>query len=59
MARKTFDQLGIVDGLIVSDHHQWHPPICEVYKRVRGHKVRQESPADVTQWLFPFIVAPR
>lgn len=47
------ENLGSVEELIVSDHHQWHRMICEVYKRLRGHKVRQQSPTQVAQWLFP------
>lgn len=26
---------------IVSDHKQWHPLICQIYGRLRGHKVEQ------------------
>ena len=47
---------GIAD--IVSDHHQWHPLICEAYKRLRGHKVREQNPTEVAHWLFPPVTEP-
>lgn len=44
---------------IVSDHKQWHPLICEIYRRLRGHKVRQSHPREVVTWLFPDAEAPQ
>lgn len=45
------DQLGVAGRLIVSDHQQWHPLICQVYKRLRGHQLPQQSPTEVAQWM--------
>jgi len=44
---------------IVSDHKQWHPLICEIYARLRGHKVRQDSPQEIVTWLFPDAGVPK
>lgn len=38
---------------IVSDHKQWHPLICEIYKRLMGHKMQENSPWEVVTWLYP------
>lgn len=38
---------------VMSDHSQWHPLICEIYNRLRGHKTKQHLPQDVVMWLFP------
>lgn len=43
---------------IVSDHKQWHPLICEIYRGLRGHKVEQRSPREIVTWLFPDAGAP-
>lgn len=43
---------------IVSDHKQWHPLICEIYRRLRGHKIKQSSPQEIVTWLFPDAGAP-
>lgn len=43
---------------VVSDHKQWHPLICEIYRRLRGHKVKQNSPQEIVTWLFPGAGAP-
>lgn len=44
---------------IVSDHKHWHPLICEVYRRLRGHKVEQSSPQEIVTWLFPDVGVPK
>jgi len=44
---------GSYGDTIVSDHKQWHPLICEIYRRLRGHKVEESSPGEVVTWLFP------
>ena len=38
---------------VVSDHKQWHPLICEIYNRLRGHKTKEDNPQGVVMWLFP------
>lgn len=38
---------------IVSDHKQWHQMTCQIYRRLRGHKVKESTPSEVVAWLFP------
>jgi hypothetical protein len=39
--------------MVVSDHKQWHPLVCEVYRQLRGHKTRMRAPEEIVEWLFP------
>jgi hypothetical protein len=38
---------------IVSDHKQWDRLICEIYKRLLGHKHKEETNEEIINWLFP------
>lgn len=42
---------------IVSDHKQWDPLICQVYRKLLGHKVIEQTVAEVLAWLFPGVNA--
>jgi len=37
---------------VVSDHHQWHPLVSEIYARLLGHKVPRQCPTEICEWLL-------
>jgi hypothetical protein len=58
MKDELFMSYGKTDELktivsVVSDHKQWDTLICQVYNRLLGHKVPEQSVAEVLKWLFP------
>lgn len=53
MRTDLFECYDLADRMVVSDHKQWDPLICEVYRRLRGHKTRVSTLEEVVRWLFP------